>query len=287
MYPKHFGCDGSESQHIYPCIFAKSCGKWVGIWTLEAKRFATCAASKARFRLRTGVCKCQKETFADSCAGLRSLPPVATSEHFVSVLTTAAESVFGPPGTLDTVPGLVSAAARVLHALLKAHRRWWLTAPLVRKVVAARKAVRQVWEVVGLDRSVEVVPLARPGGVKGPAKSDYRRLLRKPYTARMEPTYVSGRLVPPELQAAVGLHQFRARHWRPILRSSQEELCAVVPWRVAAMPSVVVTIDSVKTVWRKAWKSTPFRDVIEYCMIEWLRDAELQRVVEFLQSVST
>ena len=53
------------------------------------------------------------------------------------------------------------------------------------------------------------------------------------------------------------------------------------------MPSLVVTIDFVKAVLRKAWKSTPFRDLIECCMIEWLRDEELQWVVEFLQSVST
>ena len=32
-------------------------------------------ASRARFRLGTGVCKWQQETFADSCADLRSLPP--------------------------------------------------------------------------------------------------------------------------------------------------------------------------------------------------------------------
>ena len=235
-------------------------------------------ASRARFCLGTGVCEWQRETFADICAGLRSLPSAATSEsyrHFVSVLTKAAESVFGRPGTPDTIPGLVSVASRVLHALLKAHRRWWLTMPLVRKVVAARTAMRQAWEVVGLERSLEVVPLARPGGVKGPAKSDYRRLLRKPYTARIEPTYVSGRLVPLEVQAAVGLDQFRARHLCPILRCSQEELCAAVPWRMAVMPPVVVTIDSVKSVLRKARKSTPFRDLIEYCMIEWLHDTEL------------
>ena len=79
--------------------------------------------SKARFRLGTGVCKWQQETVADSCAGLCSLPP-ATSEsyqHFVSVLTRAAETVFRPLSTPGTVPGLLSAAAQVLHALLKAH----------------------------------------------------------------------------------------------------------------------------------------------------------------------
>ena len=190
-------------------------------------------ASRARFRLGTGVCKWQQETFADSCAGLLSLPPAATSEsyhHFVTVLTMAAESVVWPPGAPDTVPRLVSAAARVLHALLKAHRRWWLTTPLVRKVVAARKAVRQAWQVVGMERSLEVVPLARLGGVKGPAKSDYRRHLRKPYTARIEPTYVTGRPVSPEVQAAVDLDQFRARHLRPILRCTQECPCDSWQW---------------------------------------------------------
>ena len=122
--------------------------------------------SRARLNLGTNVCKWQQETFADSCAGLRSLPPTATSEtyqHFVNVVTTTVEAVFGPLSTPDAVPSLVSVAARVLHALLKAHRRWWLTAPLVRKVIAARKKVRQAWGVVGLERSLEVVPLARPG----------------------------------------------------------------------------------------------------------------------------
>ena len=93
------------------------------------------SASRARFRPGTGVCKWQQETFADNCAGLRSLPPTAkckSYQHFVSVLTMAAETIFGPPSTLDTVHGLVSAAAPVLQASLKAHRRWWLTAPVVR-----------------------------------------------------------------------------------------------------------------------------------------------------------
>ena len=108
----------------------------LSLHTLLALVPAGNTASRARFRLGTGVCKWQRETFEDSCAGLRFLPPAAMSEsyqHFVSVLTTAAESVFRPPGTIDTVPGLVSAAARVLHALLKAHRRWWLTAPRVQQ----------------------------------------------------------------------------------------------------------------------------------------------------------
>ena len=140
---------------------------------------------------------------------------------------------------------------------------------------------------VGLERSLEVVPLSRPGGVTGPAKSDYRRLLRKPYTARMEPAYVSGRLVPQEVQVEVGLVRFRARHLRPILRCTGEELCAIVPWRVAIMLSLVVTIESVRVVLRKARKSLPFRDLVEYCMIEWLRKEELRWVVEFLQSIST
>ena len=160
------------------------------------------------------------------------MPPAATPEayrHFVGVITTAAEPVFGLPTTPDTMPRLVSSAAKMLHALVKAHPRRWLNAPLTRKVVAARKAVRKAWDVVGLERSFEVIPLARPEGVIGPSKTDYRRLMRKPFTTRVEPTYVSGWLVPPEVQAAVGLDQFRARHLRPILRCTEAELCAVIP----------------------------------------------------------
>ena len=57
-----------------------------------------------------------------------------------------------------------------------------------------------------------------PRGDAGPRNSDYRRLLRKPWTTRMDPTYVDGRLVPLEVQAATGLDQFPARHLRRILR---------------------------------------------------------------------
>ena len=54
------------------------------------------------------------------------------------------------------------------------------------------------------------------------------------------------------------------------------------------MPSLVVTIDRLKNILRKPRKSTPFRHLIEYCMIEWLHDTELQWVVVFfLQSVCT
>ena len=38
--------------------------------------------SWAQFNLGTSVCKWQHETFADSCAGRRSLPPAATSETY-------------------------------------------------------------------------------------------------------------------------------------------------------------------------------------------------------------
>ena len=131
----------------------------------------------------------------------------------------------------------MSAAARVLHALLKAHRRWWLTAHLVRKVVAARKAIRQVWEVVGLERSLEVVPLARPGEVKGPAKSDYRPLLRKPYTARIEPTYVSCRLVPPKYKlrwVSIGSAPVIHAPFSAVLKRSY------VPWYPGERPSCLL-----------------------------------------------
>ena len=210
------------------------------------------------------------------------MPPVATSEaycHFVDVMTTAVEAVFRPPSTPDTVLGLVSSAANVLHALVKAHPRWWLNAPLVRKVVAARKAVRQVWDVVGLERSFQVIPLALSEGVTGPSKSDYRRLMGKPFIARIEPTYVSGWLVPPEVQATVGVDQFRARHLRPILRRTEAEVCAAIPWRVDVMPPLTVTIDSTRRILRKAQRSTLFRYLVEYCMVEWLHDHQLQWVV--------
>ena len=80
-----------------------------------------------------------------------------TYHHFVTVMT----AVSGPSSTPETVPGL-SFAASVSHALVKTHPPWWLNALAVRKVIVARQAVRQVWEVVGLEQSLEVVSLARP-----------------------------------------------------------------------------------------------------------------------------
>ena len=107
--------------------------------------------------------------------------------------------------------------------------------------------------------------------------------LGKPFTTRIEPTYVSGRLVPPEVQAAVGLDQFRARHLRPILRCTEADLCAVIPWRVNVMPPLT---DSARRILQKARRSTPFRDLVEYCMIEWLRDDQLQWIVNFIRQVT-
>ena len=120
-----------------------------------------------------------------------------------------------------------------------------------------------------------MLPIAGPGGTARPSTPDYRRVLRKPFTARIEPTYISGRLVPPEMQAVVGLDQFRAQHLRPLLRCSDHDLRALVPWRVSEMPPLRVTLNSLRVLVRKARRSTPFRDLIEYCMIEWLADTEL------------
>ena len=132
--------------------------------------------STARFRLGTGV--------SGRPSQLAVLAPFSSLDCHVGVISLfchcpnhGCRDGFRTTKYPDTVPGVVSTTARVLHALLKAHRRWWLTAPLVRKVVAARKAIRQAWEVAWLERSLEIVPLAPPGGVKGPTKSDYHRLL--------------------------------------------------------------------------------------------------------------
>ena len=190
--------------------------------------------SWAQFTPGTNICKLQQETFADSAAGLRSLPPAATLEryqHFVNVLTTTAKALFGPPSTPDSVPGLVSVVAPVLHALLKAHRHWWLNAPLVRKVIAAWKAVRQAWDVVGLERSLEVVPLARGG------QGSRQVRLSSPPTEALHSAHRTDlcqwQTRPPEVHAAVGVDRFRARHLRLILGCTGEEVGAIIPWRVA------------------------------------------------------
>ena len=44
------------------------------------------------------------------------------------------------------------------------------------------------------------------------------------------------------------------------------------------MPPLAVTIYSTRRILRKARRSTPFRDLEEYCMIEWLHDDQLQWV---------
>ena len=82
------------------------------------------------------------------------------------------------------------------------------------------------------------------------------------------------------------MDQFWARHLRPLLRCTADDLCAIVPWRVPEMPPLAVSIDSVKTLLCKARRFTPYRDLLEYCMLEWLQDPELQWVADFIQNVS-
>ena len=76
--------------------------------------------TRVRYKMGTGVSQRQQQPFVDGCATLLSMPPTAlldTYHHFVKVLTSSTEVVFGPPGMPDIVPGLVSSAARVLHGL--------------------------------------------------------------------------------------------------------------------------------------------------------------------------
>ena len=78
---------------------------------------------------------------------------------------------------------------------------------MVRKVVVAPKAIRHAWDVVGLERSLEVVLFACPGGGGGVHSPREVRLplpFAQAIPSHIEPTYVSGRLIPPETQAAVG-----------------------------------------------------------------------------------
>ena len=119
----------------------------------------------------TGVYQRQQRFFADGCAALLSTPPTAlpnTYRHFVATMTTSREAFFIPSCTLDTFLGVVFSGARVLHDLVRAYPRWWLSTLVVRKVVAVRKAVRQACEVVVLERSFEVVRIALPHGGLGP-----------------------------------------------------------------------------------------------------------------------
>ena len=39
------------------------------------------------------------------------------------------------------------------------------------------------------------------------------------------------------------------------------------------MPPPHVTIDFARRILQKARKSMPYRDLVEYCMLEWLHDA--------------
>ena len=112
-----------ENESVFP---SDDYPVWLRLHTLPAFVATGYPASRARFKLPTSVCKWQQLTYTDNCAGLHPLPPAATLEayrHFVCAPTTAAEAVFEPPYTQDTVPGLVCTAAKVLHTLLKAHRR--------------------------------------------------------------------------------------------------------------------------------------------------------------------
>ena len=139
---------------------------------------------------------------------------------------------------------------------------------------------------VGLERSLEVIPLARPEGNAGPSKADYRCLMRKPFTSCIEPTYDSGLLVPPEVQVAVGLDKIRAGHLRCILYCTEAKLYAIIPWRVDVMPPLTVALDSTSRILPKAQRSTPFRYLVEYCTIEWQHDGQQQSVVGSIHRVS-
>ena len=81
---------------------------------LRALSFPGNPTSRARFKLGTRGSELQRQDFATGYQALHSLPPAATAEayqHFVTVLTSSAEAIFGPPCVPDTTPGSVSSAA--------------------------------------------------------------------------------------------------------------------------------------------------------------------------------
>ena len=83
------------------------------------------------------------------------------------------------------------------------------------------------------------------------------------------------------------MDQFHAQHLCPILHCIVVDPRVVIPWEVQEPPPPPqVTMDSSRRILRKAPKSTPYRDLVEYCMPEWLHDAQLKWVVDFVCNVA-
>ena len=120
-------------------------------------------------------------------------------------------------------------------------------------------------------------------GVLEPQKWDYRRLLLQSFMPRIEPTYVRGCLVSPEIQSAVGLDQFKATL---VLCCTVSDHYLIIPWAMPMMPPLLVTVDSTRHILRKAKRTTPYKDLIEYCMLEFLAGDQLQWVVDFFQDIA-
>ena len=112
-------------------------------------------------------------------------------------------------------------------------------------------------------------------GAPAPSKRHYKLVTQAPQTARLEPPYTAGEITPTELLGAVGVDQFRQRHLAPLMHLTPQQVQQWLQWTPANIPTLVITVPRIRKIIRKANRTSPFRDLLEYMHVGLLKDNHL------------
>ena len=205
-----------------------------------------------------------------------------TVQSFTHAILQAATQVFGQPCDAYSTPMLVQKAMQRMQAYITEHPQWWLHITQAQQLQKHRSQIWRAWDMIHLENKIRV-SLNNLGGsasAQAPRKPLYRKIFRQPYNASLEPTYVSQHNAHADMIGLVALDQFRQRHLSPPLYMNRNDILQWVQWDPPQFPPLTLTVSFLRKVLKKFPRSTPFRNLLEARMVNFLSDSQLLHLVQ-------
>ena len=205
-----------------------------------------------------------------------------TVQSFTHAILQAATQVFGQPCDAYSTPMLVQKAMQRMQAYITEHPQWWLHITQAQQLQKHRSHIWRAWDMIHLENKIRVSlnNLGGSAGAQAPRKPLYRKIFRQPYNASLEPTYVSQHNAHADMIGLVALDQFRQRHLSPPLYMNRNDILQWVQWDPPQFPPLTLTVSFLRKVLKKFPRSTPFRNLLEARMVNFLSDSQLLHLVQ-------
>ena len=184
------------------------------------------------------------------------------------------EATFGPPVDYVAIPRLVQNVLRTFRKYITQCPNWSHSAEETRKAAKLKARIQTTWDIVDVERQLRVSPISAlcVSGSPIPSKGHYKLVTQAAQTSRLEPTYTAGETTPTELLGVVGVDQFGQRHLAPLMNLSPQQVQQWLGGTPAVIRPLVITVPHFPKVIRKANRTSPFRDLLEYMHFGLLKD---------------